>query len=110
MPNHLHSLLTPASNVTLEKAVQLIKGGSSHEIHEQRGHKMQIWQPGFHDWTIRDAGDYAAKIRYIRMNPVKAHLVDKPEDWPFSSASGKFRLDPMPERLKALVSGAEEPV
>jgi putative transposase len=109
MPNHLHLVLTPARDVTLERAVQLIKGGSSHQIHQQRGHRMEIWQPGFHDWTIRDREDYAARSRYIRMNPVEAHLVERPEDWPFSSASGKFRLDPMPERLKALASGAKAP-
>jgi len=93
MPNHLHLLLTPSRETTLEKAMQLIKGGSSYEIHQQRAHKMGIWQPGFHDWTIRDAEDYAAKSQYIRMNPVEAHLAERPEDWPFGSASGKFRLD-----------------
>jgi REP element-mobilizing transposase RayT len=33
MPNHLHLILTSAADVTLEKAIQLIKGGSSHAIH-----------------------------------------------------------------------------
>jgi putative transposase len=37
MPNHFHLLMTPGETTTLEKAVQLIKGGSSHEIHPQRG-------------------------------------------------------------------------
>jgi len=71
-----HLLMTPGATTTLEKAVQLIKGGSSHEIHTQRGHGMEIWQVGFHDWTIRDCEDYRAKVGYIRMNPVRAHLVE----------------------------------
>ena len=33
---------------------------------------MEIWQIGFHDWTIRDGEDYRAKVRYIQMNPVEA--------------------------------------
>jgi putative transposase len=99
MPNRLHLLLTPDRGATLEKAMQLIKGGSSHEIHARRGHRMLVWQPGFHDCTIRDATDFQARREYIRTNPVEAGLVERAEDWPYGSASGKFRLDPMPERL-----------
>jgi REP-associated tyrosine transposase len=93
--------MTPGATTTLEKAMQLIKGGSSHEIHAQRGNKMEIWQVGFHDWTIRDCEDYRAKVRYIHMNPVQARLVERPEDWPFGSASGKCSLDPAPEKYKS---------
>ncbi len=100
MPNHLHLILTPGHTTTLEKAMQLIKGGSSHQIHQRRGHKMEIWQSGFHEWTIRDARDYEAKREYIRMNPVTAHLVERPEDWPYGSASGRFAGDPVPRGLK----------
>ena len=102
MPNHLHMLLTPAGDTTLEKAMQLVKGGSSYEIHKRRGHKMEIWQPGFHEWTIRDGRDYETKRQYIRMNPVGAKLADRPEDWPYSSASGRFTLDEVPQGLKPL--------
>jgi putative transposase len=101
MPNHFHLLMTPGATTTLEKALQLIKGGSSHEIHAQRGHKMEIWQVGFHDWTIRDGEDYLAKVRYIHMNPVRARLVERPEDWLFGSASGKFSMDLAPEKFKS---------
>ena len=107
MPDHLHLLLTPADTTTLERAMQLIKGGSSHEIHQLRGHRMEIWQPGFHDWTTRDSSDYQARREYIWMNSVQAHLVERPIDWMYGSASGKFILDAMPERLGA--SGAKAP-
>src|SRR5882672_8368313 len=100
MPNHFHLLMTPGATTTLEKAVQLIKGGSSHEIHAQCENKMEIWQVGFHDWSIRDGEDYRAKVRYIHMNPVQTRLVERPEDWPFSSASGKYSLDPAPDKFK----------
>ncbi len=109
MPDHFHLLLTPADTTTLEKAMQLIKGGSSREIHQLRGHGMQIWQPGFHDWTIRDGADYQARREYVWMNPVRARLVERPVDWPYSSACERFRLDAMPDRFK-IASGAEAPV
>jgi putative transposase len=74
MPNHFHLLMTPGATTSLEKAMQLIKGGSAHDIHKQRGNKMEIWQVGFHDWTIRDGEDYRTKVRYIHLNPVQARL------------------------------------
>ena len=107
MPDHLHLLLTPSSTTSLEKVMQFIKGGSSHQIRKARNQKMEIWQVGFHDWTIRDANDWLTTVEYIHTNPVRAKLVQRPEDWPYSSASGKFSLDPIPDKYQQLSSGAE---
>jgi putative transposase len=109
MPDHLHLLLTPAGKTSLEKAMQLIKGGSSHQIHQQSGRKIQIWSPGFHEESIRDHRDYQCKIEYIHMNPVHAHLAEKPQDWPHSSVASGFHLDAEPERLRIFASGAKAP-
>lgn len=106
MPDHLHLLLTPGATTSLEKAIQLIKGGSSHRIQEQRNQRMEIWQVGFYDWTIRDANDWITKVEYIRLNPVRAKLVQDPTDWPYSSASGQFTLDPIPAKYSP-TSGAK---
>ena len=76
-PNHLHLMITPSQSASLEKAIQLIKGGSSFRIHKSRNQKMEVWQEGFHDWTIRDSEDWQAKVRYIYQNPVTARLVEK---------------------------------
>jgi len=97
MPDHLHVLITPTRMTSLEKAMQLIKVGSSYQIHRMLQSKLEIWQPGFHDWTIRDAQDYGAKVRYIRMNPVVENPASSPEDWEFGSASGAYELDAPPE-------------
>jgi REP-associated tyrosine transposase len=107
MPNHLHLILTPSAETTLERAMMLIKGGSSHAIHQQRGNNIQIWASGFHEASIRDERDYLSKARYIRQNPVEAHLVTKMEDWLHGSASGAFQMDQLPQRL--LSSGAKAP-
>jgi putative transposase len=100
MPDHLHLILTPTVSVSLEKAIQLIKGGSSHEIHRVRGNKMQIWQSGFHESKVVDWADFKKKADYIHFNPVAAKLVESPENWQYSSASGKYQLDPIPQGLK----------
>ena len=107
MPDHLHLMLTPSATTSLEKAIQLIKGGSSYQIRKARNHKMEVWQVGFHDWTIRDSNDWQTKVEYIHTNPVRAKLVQRPEAWPYSSANGKFSLDPIPGKFLQLSSGAK---
>lgn len=109
MPDHLHLLITPSLTTSLEKALQLIKGGSSHAIHKGRDNRMEIWQQGFYDWTVRDADDWDSRVEYIGLNPVRAKLVARPEDWRYSSASGSVVLDPVPTRYLRLSSGAEAP-
>ncbi len=114
MPSHLHLILTPGNSVSLEKAMQLIKGGSSHEIRARRGEALRIWQPGFHEATIRNAAEYETKRAYIWNNPVKARLEERPEEWAFCSASEKYQLDSVPQGLKPpeerrLIVGAKAP-
>jgi len=113
MPNHLHVILTPCS-ASLEKCVQLIKGGSSFEIHKLRGSKSEIWQSGFHESRVTGPTDYEKKRDYVWFNPVAAKLVERPALWPYGSASGKFAMDPVPQGLKPIHSqggnvGAEAP-
>jgi hypothetical protein len=84
--------------------MQLIKGGSSHEIHGIRASNVQIWQSGFHESRVRDWSDYRNKLDYIHFNPVVAKLVNRPQDWPYSSASGKYELEPVPQGLKTKTS------
>ena len=54
MPDHLHAILTPAETTTLERAVQLVKGGSSHEVNKALLRKFPMWQAGFTEHLIRD--------------------------------------------------------
>ena len=103
MPNHLHLILTPSS-ASLEKCMQLIKGGSSFEIHKLRGSRTEIWQSGFHESRVKSWADYQKKRDYVMFNPVAAKLVECPEDWPLSSATGKYTLDPIPQGLKPPIS------
>jgi REP-associated tyrosine transposase len=104
MPNHLHLILTPTETASLEKAIQLIKGGSSHEIHILRGSKMPVWQSGFHESRVTGWTDYQKKRDYIQFNPVAAKLVDRPELWVYGSASGKYVVDPVPQGLKPILA------
>jgi len=100
MPEHFHALLTPAPGTTLERAVQLIKGGSAHAIRKDSPSRIPVWQRGFSDHRIRDHRDYEAHLRYIEGNPVKRRLVFAAEEYAWSSASARFAMDEPPQGLK----------
>jgi putative transposase len=85
MPDHLHLLLTPAPSISLERALQLIKGGFSYRLGKPK--RRLVWQESFTSHRIRDEQDYQRHAEYIRMNPVRARLAEKPELYPYSSAS-----------------------
>jgi len=100
MPDHFHLLLTPASDVPMEKAVQLIKGGFSFRAKKELGSNMEIWGTGYTEHRIKDAADYEHRVAYVRENPVRAHLVGDAVSYPYSSASGNWAVDPTPPWLK----------
>jgi len=103
MPDHLHVLITPLTS--LEKAVQFIKGGFSYRVKKELGSNMEVWQKGFSDHRVRDGSDYRVHGSYIRQNPVRKRLCERPEEYPYSSASGRFELDCVPQGLKPSSSG-----
>lgn len=83
MPDHIHLLLTPQT-MTLERAMQLIKGGFSHRL----ASRLPVWQRSFTDHRIRDsAEDFDLRRHYIHQNPVRAHLAPTADSYLFSSAS-----------------------
>ena len=102
MPDHFHVLLTPGDGTALERAVQFMKGGSARAIRETLNFRFPAWQRGFSDHRIRDAGDYDSHVRYLANNPVRKGLVVKSHEYPWSSASGKFLMDEVPQGLKPL--------
>jgi putative transposase len=104
MPEHVHLLLTPSHDVTLEHAIQLIKGGYSHALGSILGRKREIWQRGFTDHRIRDDQDFVDHKNYIHRNPVERGLVNDPREYRYCSAFPGFKLDPWSSAAKAEIS------
>ena len=94
-------LLTPAKDVTLERVVQLIKGGYSHKFGSEFGRKKEVWQRGFTDHRIRDSRDYEIHREYIHQNPVKRRLVQNAFEYRYYSAFPGFSLDGWPSAAEA---------
>lgn len=104
VPEHVHLLFTPANDVTLEHAVQLIKGGYSRAFGTTWGRNKEIWQRGFTDHRIRDQRDFASHRDYIHQNPVERELVATASEYRYSSAFPGFKLDPWLAAAKAEIS------
>jgi len=83
MPDHLHVLLTVEEGMTIEKAMQLIKGRFSHRLSHEFGYPGEVWQRGFSEVQVMNHESFLQHRTYIAMNPVKAGLVDSPEKYPF---------------------------
>lgn len=77
MPDHIHLFARNGSEITISQWIRLLKRALSKEICTAIPH----WQRGFFDHLLRSGESYSAKWDYIRQNPVRANLVEQPEDW-----------------------------
>jgi putative transposase len=91
MPDHIHILMTIPGEISLEKAMQLVKGSFSYRAKKELGFQGEIWQRGYSDVQILDRESFQSHRAYIENNPVKAGLVGKPEEYPFGTACLKRR-------------------
>jgi putative transposase len=84
MPNHVHLLITVHGDMTIEKAMQFIKGGFSYRLRKELGYGGEVWQRGFSEVRVDDRHSFLRHRQYIAENPVRAGLVDSPETFPYS--------------------------
>jgi len=91
MPDHVHLQLTLNESMSIEKAMQFIKGGFSYRAKKELGYQKEIWQRGFSEVRILNRSSFLKHRNYIEQNPVEAGLVDSPEKYPYSSAHLKWK-------------------
>lgn len=89
MPNHVHLIIVPKSNVSLSSIMHSLKSFTAKEANRMLGRRGKFWNNDYFDRCIRNEAHFIRTVKYIEMNPVKARLCSSPEDWPFGSA--RFR-------------------
>jgi len=99
MPDHFHALLTVEYDISIERAVQFIKG-FAFRAGREFGFGAPLWQKGFSEVRIVDGNAFRQTSEYIWNNPVARHLVTEAEQYRHSSAHPGFELDPAPQGLK----------
>ena len=110
MPNHVHVVFTPSSEVygpaddaeigerpdgrsPLSAIMHSLKSYTANRANELLGRSGQFWQHESYDHWVRDADELERIVRYIVANPVRAGLVNKATDWYWSSAHDRFLRD-----------------
>lgn len=83
MPDHLHLLLTVYNEMTIEKAMQFVKGRYSYRLKHEFEYLGEVWQRGFSEVQVMNRENFEAHREYIAQNPVKAGLAGSAEEFPF---------------------------
>ncbi|HEY1730749.1 MAG TPA: transposase [Terriglobales bacterium] len=83
MPDHVHLLITVDQSKSIEKAVQLIKGGFSYRLKKEFGYAGEVWQRGFSDVRVEDRESFLRHREYIAQNPVKRGLAESAAEFPY---------------------------
>jgi putative transposase len=88
MPNHAHALFK-VGTMPMAEVVEGWKKYTAHEVNKRLGREGTLWEADYWDTFMRNSAHELQTIRYIEINPCKAHLVLNPNEWPWSSA--RFR-------------------
>jgi len=81
MPDHVHLLLSLSEGMSIEKAVQFIKGGFSYRVKKELGYNGEVWQRGFSEVQVEGRDSLEQHRRYIASNPERAGLVGPGEEY-----------------------------
>jgi REP-associated tyrosine transposase len=82
MPDHVHLLVNEPPGILLAQFLKAVKQITSRKL---KGPREKFWQDRYYDSNVSGEQARSEVIRYIHRNPVKRGLVEKPEDWPWSS-------------------------
>lgn len=84
MPNHVHLVLVPQDGDGLRRALARVHRRYAGHIHARERRTGHFWQGRF-GAVVLDEAYLGAALRYIALNPVRARLAGRPEDWRWSS-------------------------
>ena len=85
MDNHVHLIVVPKTSDSLAKAIGQTHLRYTRMVNSREGWTGYLWEGRFKSYVLDESHLYAA-VRYVEQNPLKAGLVEKAEDYPWSSA------------------------
>jgi putative transposase len=90
MPNHVHLVLVPSDPDGLRRALSRVHRIYAGVIQARRKRSGHFWQGRF-GAVVMDEAYLAAALRYVSLNPVRARLVERAQDWKWSSTRAHLR-------------------
>ena len=85
MPNHFHLALWPHSDSDLGRWMQWLLTAHVRRYHQHYKTSGHIWQGRFKAFPVEQDNHMLTVLRYIERNPLRARLVQRAEEWPWSS-------------------------
>lgn len=85
MPNHLHIIATPSDEHGLSRTFRYVHRHYTGYINARQRWTGHLWQGRFSSVAM-DEPHFVIALRYVALNPVRAHLAKRPEDWAWSSS------------------------
>jgi putative transposase len=82
-----HAICTPQYPLTISEVMKSIKNSSTTLINTGRAASGELWQGRFFDRALRTVKEYNEKVEYVHLNPVKAGLAARAQDWRWSSVN-----------------------
>jgi putative transposase len=106
MPNHVHLVAVPHAPEGLAKLFRITHLNYTQRINLRYDWRGHLWQERFHSFAM-DERHLLMAVRYVELNPIRAGLCRRPEDWPWSSVHAHLRrrhdpvvdADPMLARI-----------
>ena len=90
MANHVHVPLLP--EISPSRLLKSLKGHTAREANRLLGRTGEpFWQRESYDHCVRDSAEFARIVAYIENNPVKAGLVQRAEEYPWSGGTQSWR-------------------
>src|SRR5579871_2159684 len=90
MPNHVHLILVPSDADGLRRALARVHRSYAGAIQARRKRTGHFWQGRF-GAVAMDERHLTAALRYVSLNPVRARLVSRAQDWRWSSTRAHLR-------------------
>ena len=96
MTNHIHMLIRPREG-SISRILQSLLVSHTQGFHGFHGSSGHVWQGRFKSPVIQDDDHLLAVLRYIEANPLRANMVERAVDYPWSSFAchGAGRPDPL---------------
>jgi putative transposase len=85
MPNHFHLVLWPYGDGDLSRWTQWLLTAHVRRYHRHYGGSGHVWQGRFKAFPIQEDEHLLAVLRYVERNALRANLVGRAQDWPYSS-------------------------
>jgi len=91
MTNHIHLLTKPGSEESLFKMMQGLTLCYTQYVNRTYGRTGRLWESRYHSCIVDQEKYLWAVSRYIEQNPVRAGIVERAEDYPYSSAAAHVK-------------------